>query len=101
MADGTIDDMSTAQVRNLDIGYDKELDALKSPRVLHTHMIPQLLPKDAFKGGPKIVLLFRNPKDTAVSLYNFLQTETNLWSPLQISWDRFLGHWMEKSCKLL
>lgn len=36
----------------------EELEAVKSPRILPTHMRPDLLPADVFKRGRKITLRF-------------------------------------------
>lgn len=96
---GPLDDIPTVQIRNIDFGIDKELDAVPSPRILQTHMLPQLLPRDAFKKGRKIVLVFRNPKDAAVSLFHFLKSDCAGWNDLKISWDCFIEHWIKESCE--
>ena len=41
-----------------------------SPRVLNTHVHYDALPRDAHARRLRLVVVFRNPKDTAVSLYN-------------------------------
>ena len=43
---------------------------IPSPRILNNHLLPQHLPTDFFTRKQKIVLVVRNPKDVAVSLYN-------------------------------
>ncbi|XP_012946645.1 sulfotransferase 6B1 [Aplysia californica] len=43
---------------------------LPSPRFLNTHEHFDRLPRDLLKGKMKLVLLYRNPKDIAVSFYH-------------------------------
>lgn len=94
-----LEEKATVQLFNLDGAKAEDMDAVPSPRVVHTHMLPHLLPNDALQEGRKIVLVFRNPKDTAVSLYHFLKKENRFWTGLKISWNCFIEHWMRESCK--
>ncbi|XP_048245147.1 sulfotransferase 1C2-like isoform X1 [Haliotis rufescens] len=48
--------------------------ALLSPRVLNTHLRFHHLPLSARKKKTKIILLLRNPRDCAVSWFNFQKT---------------------------
>ena len=49
----------------------EQIDALESPRILNTHHPPHLLPKDIKENKKaKIVYIYRNPKDVAVSAYH-------------------------------
>lgn len=43
------------------------------PRTLLTHMPFRLMPKAHARNGGKMILLYRNPKDTVVSTYHFAQ----------------------------
>ncbi|XP_072044656.1 sulfotransferase 1C4-like [Amphiura filiformis] len=76
---------------------------LPSPRLLKTHLPFQLLPPDIMKKKAKIVYVARNPKDLAVSYFNF-----HKWMPMipnYSSWDTYFddfmagklnyGHWYE------
>lgn len=99
MADGPLANIPTVQVRNLDGGQEKDLEAVPRPRVLQTHMKPELLPNGYDRKGRKIVLVFRNPKDTAVSLYHFIKTESMGWDALNVSWRRYVQHWMKEGCR--
>ncbi|XP_050409839.2 sulfotransferase 1B1 [Patella vulgata] len=45
------------------------MDKLPSPRLLNTHLSIKHLPKQIFTKKTKIVYVYRNPKDVAVSLY--------------------------------
>ncbi|EEC83874.1 hypothetical protein OsI_29869 [Oryza sativa Indica Group] len=62
------------------------LDALPSPRLLSTHMPPQLLPRRVAELGCRIVYLCREPKDVVVSLWHYM----NKYGPI---WDHCLGYW--------
>ncbi|XP_069108134.1 sulfotransferase 1B1-like isoform X2 [Argopecten irradians] len=57
----------------LDFEPTEKFDALDSPRVLVTHFYPQHIPKYMVDEKCKIVYIYRNPKDTAVSAHLFLQ----------------------------
>ncbi|XP_040286082.1 sulfotransferase 6B1-like [Bufo bufo] len=58
-----------------------------SPRILSTHLCFKNIPKSIFEKKVKILLLVRNPKDTAVSFYNFYNSMPAL--PSYNSWDSF------------
>lgn len=47
-----------------------KLDDFPSPRVLNTHVPYDALPEDVITRRTRLVLVLRNPKDTAVSFYN-------------------------------
>ncbi|XP_078533567.1 sulfotransferase 6B1 [Lissotriton helveticus] len=49
----------------------KKMETLPSPRVYATHFHHDNLPKAVIQNGTKILVIFRNPKDTAVSLFHF------------------------------
>lgn len=49
----------------------KRMKELPFRRIIVTHLSPQVLPKSIFKSKAKILLLVRNPKDTAVSYFHF------------------------------
>jgi hypothetical protein len=53
------------------------LDALPSPRLLSTHMPPQLLPRRVAELGCRIVYLCREPKDVVVSLWHYMNKVGN------------------------
>ncbi|KAJ0963263.1 hypothetical protein J5N97_028385 [Dioscorea zingiberensis] len=87
-----------------------ELTAVPSPRLLSTHIPYQLFPSSWVSSGFKIVYLCRNPKDTFVSYWHFINKITgeesyhdslddvfnsflkgvHLAGPL---WDHVLGYW--------
>ncbi|MBN3324087.1 ST6B1 Sulfotransferase, partial [Atractosteus spatula] len=73
----------------LDPAKQKTLAVAPSPRVVGTHMPPQNFPKSFFekKTKPQVLVVFRNPKDTAVSFFHF--TNGNPVLPTAESWDKF------------
>ena len=48
----------------------EQFDNIPSPRVLNTHLLFPMLPKDILRQKCKIVFVQRNPKDICVSFYN-------------------------------
>ncbi|XP_060080770.1 sulfotransferase 2A1-like [Ylistrum balloti] len=55
--------------RILDFEQMELFDAAKTPRHFATHFYPKHLPKDFLKNKGKLVYVYRNPKDSAVSYY--------------------------------
>lgn len=49
----------------------KQLDEMNSPRIVKTHLPPELLPASFWEKNCKIIYLCRNAKDVAVSFYYF------------------------------
>jgi hypothetical protein len=52
---------------------NQALNEFASPRVLKSHLPVQFFP-ESIKTHPKIIYAIRNPKDVAVSYYNFLKS---------------------------
>ena len=96
---GPLEDTIGQYIGNVDLVEPEKLAMFPSPRTLHSHLLPHLLPDVAFK--KKIVLVFRNPKDTAVSLYHFLRKERYTGHGLKLSWNCFIDHWMTGSSKYI
>uniref|UniRef100_A0A8C8R5J9 Sulfotransferase n=1 Tax=Pelusios castaneus TaxID=367368 RepID=A0A8C8R5J9_9SAUR len=63
-----------------------------SPRILATHLHYDKLPKSIFKNKAKILVLFRNPKDTAASFFHFHNNTPDV--PHYNSWDQFFSAFM-------
>lgn len=82
---------------NMETFTPESLDELPSPRVIHSHMKPNFLPEEALRPNRKIILIVRNPKDTAVSLYHHMIKHRV--TGLNISWDCFLHNWIERGSK--
>ena len=92
VATGPIEDVSCQTLGNIDLATPEEIAMYPSARTLHSHSLPQHLPDTVFKR--KIILVFRNPKDTAVSLYHFLQKDRYIGHGLKLSWNCFIDQWM-------
>ncbi|XP_054830196.1 sulfotransferase 6B1-like [Eublepharis macularius] len=74
----------------LEFGDPEKFERMKqlpSRRRIKTHLAPQTLPKSIFKNKTKILVLFRNPKDTAVSYFHFANGMKLF--PTQKTWDEF------------
>ncbi|XP_029106637.1 sulfotransferase 6B1-like [Scleropages formosus] len=70
----------------------KSLSEVPSPRLLGTHMHPDNIPPSFAAQKTKILVIFRNPKDTMVSYYHF--TNSNPVLPTAESWDKFYEEFM-------
>uniref|UniRef100_A0A3Q3BES5 Sulfotransferase n=1 Tax=Kryptolebias marmoratus TaxID=37003 RepID=A0A3Q3BES5_KRYMA len=63
-----------------------------SPRFLGTHFHPDNIPATFKEKKPKMLVVFRNPKDTLVSYYHFCNNNPVL--PSVKSWDSFFTDFM-------
>uniref|UniRef100_A0A8C2TQG5 Sulfotransferase n=1 Tax=Coturnix japonica TaxID=93934 RepID=A0A8C2TQG5_COTJA len=70
----------------------QRMKQIPSPRILATHLNYDFLPKSIFKNKAKILVLFRNPKDTAVSFFHFHNNVPSV--PSYSSWDEFFSEFM-------
>ncbi|XP_042732642.1 sulfotransferase 6B1 isoform X1 [Lagopus leucura] len=70
----------------------QRMKQIPSPRILATHLNYDFLPKSIFKNKAKILVLFRNPKDTAVSFFHFHKNVPSV--PSYSSWDEFFSEFM-------
>ncbi|KAL1234542.1 Sulfotransferase 1C2 [Trichinella spiralis] len=59
-----------------------------NPRIWFTHLPLELLPTEAVHGKCKIIYVYRNPKDTAVSYYHFHRMARFLGQQ-DFSWEHF------------
>ncbi|XP_053568342.1 sulfotransferase 6B1-like [Bombina bombina] len=79
-----------AMIPMLEFGAPEKYQKLKeesSPRILSTHFPYDDIPKTFFDKKVKILAVFRNPKDTAVSFFHFYNNNPML--PNYSSWDTF------------
>ncbi|NWV40148.1 ST6B1 Sulfotransferase, partial [Grantiella picta] len=70
----------------------KRMKKLPSRRIIVTHLTPDDLPPSIFQSKAKILVLVRNPKDTAVSYYHFCNKLPVL--PSFTSWDEYFVDFM-------
>ena len=59
-------------------GHEVANQITSSPRMLKSHMPSHLAPREIFSNLRKNIVVVRNPKDTALSLFKFYQTEPTL-----------------------
>lgn len=85
-----IDEAVPYRMRLLDLGAPDLIESAPSPRVLASHRRPHQLPEDVSRLKKKVVLICRNPKDTAVSHFFHLCN-----TGYKLTWARFLEYWME------
>ncbi|XP_019405471.1 PREDICTED: sulfotransferase 6B1-like [Crocodylus porosus] len=79
----------------LEFGDAKQFQMMKKlpfRRINTTHILPQILPQSIFKNKAKILLLVRNPKDTAVSYFHFYNDMPLL--PSFNTWDEYFTAFM-------
>uniref|UniRef100_A0A8C4WF67 Sulfotransferase n=2 Tax=Gopherus evgoodei TaxID=1825980 RepID=A0A8C4WF67_9SAUR len=79
----------------LEFGVPEKFQKIKSfpsPRVFVTHLHYDNIPKAVFGTKAKVLVVFRNPKDAAVSYYHFY--EKNPVLPNVSSWDEFFQKFM-------
>ncbi|NWS82008.1 ST6B1 Sulfotransferase, partial [Toxostoma redivivum] len=70
----------------------KRMKQLPSRRIIVTHLRPDFLPPSIFQSKAKILVLVRNPKDTAVSYYHFSNNLPAM--PSFPCWDEFFADFM-------
>ncbi|XP_078262002.1 sulfotransferase 6B1 [Rhinoraja longicauda] len=68
------------------------INSYPSPRVYGTHCHYENLPPSVIEKKTKVLVVFRNPKDNAVSYYHFCQKHPLL--PNSASWDEFFKEYM-------
>lgn len=69
----------------------KMMEAAPSPRFLGTHMHPDDIPSSFYEKKTKMLVVFRNPKDTLVSYFHFYNNNPVL--PKQ-EWEKFYPDFM-------
>ncbi|XP_067418763.1 sulfotransferase 6B1-like [Emydura macquarii macquarii] len=90
------EEVSTVQLMQmLEFGAPEKFQKMKnlpSPRIFITHLHCDDIPKAVFETKAKILVVFRNPKDAAVSYYHFYNKNPGL--PNISSWDEFFQKFM-------
>nr|XP_056709000.1 sulfotransferase 6B1-like [Euleptes europaea] len=79
----------------LEFGPPEKVQNMKnqpSPRVFATHLLYDDIPKSFIQKKTKILVIFRNPKDAAVSFFHFYNKNPLL--PTIASWDEFFQMFM-------
>ncbi|XP_067648612.1 sulfotransferase 1B1-like [Haliotis asinina] len=84
LAGHLINDAVEKGVGMLEYAPHDDIQGMSSPRLLNTHFNLSRLPLDIVKKRCRIVYLLRNPKDVAVSYYNFI---------LKLPYYNYKGKW--------
>ena len=92
--EGPLEEISSHAGWLIDLYDMKDTDKTEKGRLLLSHLPPKYLPKDHFVKGGKTILVFRNPKDSAVSMY-YMMRKQKVVGDFNISWEKFLGYWLE------
>uniref|UniRef100_A0A8D0L9T3 Sulfotransferase n=1 Tax=Sphenodon punctatus TaxID=8508 RepID=A0A8D0L9T3_SPHPU len=82
-------------IQMLEFGVPEKIQRMKnlpSPRVFTSHLHYDNIPKSFIENKVKILVIFRNPKDAAVSFYHFYNNNPLL--PNTDSWDEFFQKFM-------
>jgi hypothetical protein len=67
--------------------------AQATSRVYTSHLYPRHMPKKFMEKRSKIVLVYRNPKDVAVSLFTFGKKVTSKFSTGEMDFSEYLRHY--------
>ncbi|KAM9313000.1 sulfotransferase 6B1-like [Gastrophryne carolinensis] len=71
-----------------DVSRLEELHKIQTKRIIPTHLSYEMLPQDFKDKKCKAIYIIRNPKDTAVSLFNYYRDNPNL--PTIDLWSTYL-----------
>ncbi|XP_013923264.1 PREDICTED: sulfotransferase 6B1-like [Thamnophis sirtalis] len=69
----------------------ERMEKLPPRRIIKTHLIPHMLPRSFFEKKTKMLVLFRNPKDVAVSFFHFAK---GIHMNDQNTWDEFFEEYI-------
>ena len=75
-----------------------DINTLSSPRILKTHLTYNIIPKSANESNKcKYIYVARNPKDVAVSYFNFLTDLKRIKGP----WEFYVKLFLEGNGKFI
>ncbi|KAK9511798.1 hypothetical protein O3M35_000391 [Rhynocoris fuscipes] len=66
------------------------LENMNTPRFIKSHLPPELLPKQLWTVKPKIIYVYRNPKDVVISYYHHYKLWNDYLGPLDEFIEGFL-----------
>lgn len=75
------------------------IESLPAPRVINTHFLLDRLPENILETGCKLVIVLRNPKDVAVSLYSFMTNNESYHYDGE--WQDFLPMFLSEICEYM
>ncbi|KAG8283883.1 hypothetical protein J6590_007902 [Homalodisca vitripennis] len=70
--------------------YFQQIKETPSPRFIKSHLPLELLPKQIWTKKPKLVYVFRNPKDAAISYFHHFKIWNNYKGPLEVFLEGFI-----------
>ncbi|KAG9484102.1 hypothetical protein GDO78_009813 [Eleutherodactylus coqui] len=88
----TFKDIESFEAREEDLMLVSYPKCVSSPRILATHLHYHNIPQSFFDKKVKMLVVFRNPKDTAVSFFHFYNNNPAL--PDYDTWDDFFPDFM-------
>ena len=68
--------------------------------VFASHLLPRHIPKDVLEKRCKIVHIYRNPKDTVVSFFNFIKKTKEGELMKDMEFDLFFELFLTNQCKI-
>jgi len=93
LKEGPLDEVISFQPPLLEFFSEDIINNMPSPRILDTHLTPSLVPQDIFAKKGRVILLYRNPKDTVTSLYHHYRKMKEIGYTL--SWNCHVENWMK------
>ncbi|XP_053381294.1 sulfotransferase 1C2-like isoform X2 [Mercenaria mercenaria] len=94
MYDGPLDALVSHQPCLIDLFDIESFGQREGRRIITSHLLPKYFPTEHFANSGKTVLVFRNPKDTAVSMFHQLR-RLKLFGEFRLSWNSYMNYWIE------
>ncbi|XP_060590863.1 sulfotransferase 2A1-like isoform X3 [Ruditapes philippinarum] len=94
MYDGPLDDLVSHPPCLIDLFDMDTVQQREGRRIVTSHFPPKSLPIEHFEKGGKTVLVFRNPKDAAVSMYHQL-IRFKMLGEFKLSWNSYIDYWVD------
>jgi len=93
LKEGPLDEVVSFQPPLLEYFSEYMVNNMPSRRVIQTHFTPCLVPQDIFAMKGRVILLYRNPKDTVTSMYHHYRIMKEIGYTL--SWNCHVENWMK------
>ncbi|XP_060596179.1 sulfotransferase 2A1-like [Ruditapes philippinarum] len=94
MYDGPLDTLTSHQPCLIDRFDMESSQQREGRRIVTSHFPPKNLPTEHFEKGGKTVLVFRNPKDAAVSMFYQLK-KFKMIGDFKLSWNSYIDYWLD------
>ncbi|KAK3091071.1 hypothetical protein FSP39_016933 [Pinctada imbricata] len=73
----------------------KMFESAEGPRLFPTHLPANFLPQKIIENKVRIVHIYRNPKDVAVSFFTFIKKLKMFEGYKNAQWKNFISHFMD------